>query len=145
VSPTVLKSQVMHKPAKLGPSGVTEAVATRYREILPPTFEVDTNGPLLNVLHPGGGHLFFGNFVLHIPFLPAKYRLEQFVEIAFGDLPERVGRAAEVFPDATWPAIGTECYSRVTPDEVRIWFGRSDNEQDAVLTVRPISRAELGV
>ena len=82
----------------LGPSGVTEAVATRYREILPPSFQVETNGPLLTVLNPGGGHTFFGNFVLHIPFLPARYRLEQFATIAFGDLPDHVGRAARISP-----------------------------------------------
>jgi hypothetical protein len=89
--------------------------------------------------------MFFGNFVLHIPFLPAKYRLEQFAKIAFGDLPEHVGRAANLYPDLTWTAIGTNCYSKVTRDELRIWFGHSANEDEAVLTVRPIPRSEVGV
>ena len=109
------------------------------------TFEVTTNGPILSLRHPGFGHMFFGNFVLHIPFLPAKYRLEQFANIAFGDLPEHVGRAADHFPELTWPAIGANCYSRVTRDELHIWFGHSANEAEAVLTVRPIPRSELGV
>jgi len=68
------------------PSGVTEAVAARYREILPSSFVVETSGPILNVKGPGIGNIFFGNFVLHFPFLPAKYRLEQFAKLAFGDL-----------------------------------------------------------
>jgi len=89
--------------------------------------------------------MFFGNFVLHIPFLPARYRLEQFAKIAFGDLPEHVSRAARIAPEVTWPAIGTTCYSRVTRDELRIWFGHSSDERAAVLTVRPIPRTELGV
>ena len=37
---------------ELGPSGVTEAVAARYREILPSVFRVETNGPLLSMSYP---------------------------------------------------------------------------------------------
>jgi len=33
----------------------------------------------------------------------------------------------------------------VTDTEVRVWFGHSDIEEDAVITVRPISRSELGL
>jgi hypothetical protein len=129
----------------LGPSGVTEAIAAGYREILPSSFQVETNGPLLNVQSPGVGHMFFGNFVLHILFLSARYRLEQFAKIAFGDLPDYVGRAARLSTEMTWPAVGTTCYSKVTKKELRIWFGHSSDESAAVLTVRPIPRAELGV
>jgi hypothetical protein len=121
---------------------VTEAVAARYREILPPAF---ANGPLLSMAYPGGGGLFFGNFVLHFPLFPATYRLEQFAKMAFGDLPETVAGVAKLWPAVSWAAIGTTCHVRVTSDEVRIWFGHSDHEDDAVLNVRPIPRADLGI
>jgi hypothetical protein len=130
----------------VGPSGVTEAVAARYREILPPSIEVTTDGPVLNMNMPGSWGSFFGNYLLHFRFLPAKYRLEQFIKITFGELPERVSRAGRFDPSLkTWPAIGTSCYTRVTRDEVRIWFGHSNNEDEAVLTVRPIPRSEIGI
>ena len=130
---------------KLGPSGVTEAVATRYREILPEDFEVETNGPLLLMKYPGGSVSFFGNFVLHMPLLPAEYRLREFAKIAFKDLPEQVAKATVFRPEITWPALGTECHVRVTNTEVHVWYGYNDDEDDAVLIVRPIPRSELGV
>jgi hypothetical protein len=120
-------------------------VATRYREILPPYFVVETSGPILNMTHPGGGDMFFGNFILHFPFLPATYRLEEFAKMAFGHLPEKVASAANIWPGLSWVAIGTTCHVRVTREEVHIWYGHTDKEDEAVLTVRPIPRSELGI
>jgi len=131
--------------SSLDPSGVTEAVAARYREILPPGYVVETSGPLLNVKAPDGGNLFFGNFILHFRFLPVKYRMEQFAMAAFRHLPERVAHAAALLPHFTWPAIGTTCHVKATNNEVRIWYGHTDNEDEAVLKVRPILRTELGI
>ena len=129
-----------------GPSGVTEAVATRYREILPDCFHIETNGPVLSIEAPGHSGLFFGNFILHMPLLPAGRRLEEFAKVAFGDLPKTVAYVKELgFLGADWPALGTTCHARVTAEEVRIWYGLSDKEEEAVLTVRPIPRSELGV
>ena len=130
---------------KLGPSGVTEAVATRYREILPSVFEIETNGPLLLMRYPGGSLSFFGNFVLHVPLLSAEYRLSEFAKIAFKDLPEHVARVAVHRPEITWAALGTECHVRVTHDDVHVWYGHSDSEDDAALVVRPIPRSDLCV
>jgi hypothetical protein len=146
-SDATTRSGTMSAPRRqsLGPSGVTEAIAARYREILPPGFVVETNGPILNVKTPTGGSVFFGNFILRFPFLPAKYRLERFAHVAFGNLPEQIAHAASIFPDVEWPAIGTTCHVRVSIDEVHIWYGHTDNEDEAVLKVRPIPRTELGL
>ena len=124
---------------------MTEAVASRYREVLPECFVVETRGPMLRVKAPGHSGLFFGNLILHIPLLPAKRRLEKFVEVAFGDLPRTVAHVSDIEPDVNWPALGTTCHWRVTRDEVHVWYGHSDQENEAVLTVRPFSRRELGI
>jgi hypothetical protein len=124
---------------------VTETIATRYREILPAVFEVETNGPLLLMKYPGGSVSFFGNFVLHMPLLSADYRLRGFAKIAFKDLPGQVAKAVTFQPEITWPGLGTECHVRVTDDDVHVWFGHSDREKEALLVVRPILRSELGV
>jgi hypothetical protein len=129
----------------LGPSGVTEAVAARYREILPPRYVVETSGPLLNVKAPGGGGVFFGNFILHLRFLPVKYRMEQFAMMAFGHLPEQIAHAADLFPDVAWSAMGSSCHVKATSNEVHIWYGHSENEDEAILRVRPILRSEFGI
>lgn len=129
-----------------GPSGVTEAVASRYREILPDCFVVETNGPVLSLKVPGHSSLFFGNLILRLPLLPRRRRLEEFAKEAFGRLPSTVAHVREVgVADVLWPALGTNCHVLVTEDEVRIWYGLTDDEDEAVLTVRPIPRSELGL
>lgn len=130
----------------IGPSGVTEAVAARYREILPKGCVVEAKGPILSTQLPGCvGSVFFGNFILRFPFLGAEYRLEEFAKMAFGRLPGLVSASAKHVKGLEWPAIGTTCHVRVTADEVRIWYGNSDIEEEAVLKVRPIPRSELGL
>lgn len=128
------------------PSGATEAVAARYREILPDWFQIETNGPVLSIKAPGHSGTFFGNFILHMPLQSARYRLEQYTQKAFGDLPKIVAYVKGLgLVDFDWPALGASCHVRVTQDEVRVWYGRSDSEEEAVLTVRAIPRSELGV
>ena len=129
------------------PSGVTEAVAERYREILPAEFTVETNGPFLTWRASGSGasSMFFGNWMLHVPWLSKTARLERFAQMAFGKLPREVASVMNRNPSLVWPARGTTCHVRVTDSEVHIWFGMTDQEADAVLKVRPISREELGI
>ena len=83
--------------------------------------------------------------MLHIPLMSEKDRLERFAKMYFESLPAAVARVASVKPSIAWPATGMPCHVRVTTSEIRIWYGPTDNENDAVLTVRPIPRTELGV
>lgn len=132
--------------SSIGQSGVTEALAARYREILPEGCTVEAKGPVLSTSFPGGvGSVFFGNFFLHFAFFGAEYRLREFAKMAFGDLPRLVARSAHHVKRLQWSAIGTTCHVLVTSEEVRVWYGESEREEDAVLRVRPIPRSELGL
>jgi hypothetical protein len=134
-------------PSSVGPSEVWELIATRYREILPSSFVVEADRSMLSVTTPSGAMVITGppTLVLRVPLLPVRYRLEQFAKSYFGQLPEQVAQVARVVPEVTWPAIGTTCHIKATNNEVRIWYGHTDNEEEAVLKVQPILRSELGI
>ncbi len=122
-------------------TNAAQVIATRYREILPSEASVTTSGPIVHVRAGDRGWYFFGTLLLHIPFLTPRFRLEQLARYAFNPLPSQVTNAGVDWAVTT----GQRCHVLVTRSDVKVWFGHSPVQDEAVLSVRPIARAELGV
>ncbi len=121
-------------------TSAAQVVAARYREILPTEVSVTTAGPIVRVRAGTQGWTFFGGFLLHVPVLAPSFRLQQFARYAFAPLPSQVANAGVDWRVST----GLKCHVLVTRSDVKVWFGHSTIQDEAVLSVRPIARSELG-
>ena len=134
----------------LPPPGPTDSVlpllATRWREILPPNeFDVMQEGLSLVVtaVDPGGewrGAFSAGSLLeLRIP-VSRSLRLKIYFENQARELQEFVSKHRQ----HPWPSRGAASHVLVTQDEIRVWYGPSD-ETRADLRWRPIQRSVLGL
>lgn len=134
------------RPLPTGCERLVDAVAERFRELLPAdVFEVqhDAGTITLTVVavrgHRRGVMSGVAEAVLRAP-LPMSLRVRLFLENEADSLQEFVSTALA----RPWPAAGAAPRVRLSGDLVSVWYGPSD-ERSAVLRWRPFTRAELGI
>jgi hypothetical protein len=123
---------------------LTAAFAERIAEVLPPgEFELKVTGFAISVIGIG---VWYGNsygFALHLTWYlphPASRRLEMVFEGQMDGLQEFLSNMRR----APWPSKGALPHVRVIPSTVYAWWG-GPTCADAVVSLRPLDRAELGV
>jgi hypothetical protein len=123
---------------------LTYAIAERISEILPSDeFELQAKDITINIRGIGrcsGYSYSTAPSLLWNLASPASERLEKIFEIQSRGLQEFITKARH----EPWPAKGTDAHVRVTTDEVTVWWG-GPREADALVTLSPISRRELGL
>lgn len=123
---------------------LTYAIADRVREILSADeFELRTNGITINIRGIGrcsGYSYSTAPSLLWNLASPASERLERIFEVQSHGLQKFIAKARH----EPWPAKGAEAHFRVTQDEIAVWWG-GPNEVDALVTLSPISRRDLGL
>ena len=134
------------RPLPSGCERLVDAVAVRFRELLPADgFEVQHEAGTLELRvvavrgHQGAAMSGVAEAVLRAP-LPMSLRVRLFLENEADSLQEFVSRVLA----RPWPAADAAPRVRVTGDFVSVWYGPSD-ERRAVLRWRPFTRGELGI
>lgn len=123
---------------------LTDAIAAGIGEILPSDeFELHAKDMTISIRGIGrcsGYSYSTAPFLLWNLALPASARLEHIFEVQSRGLQQFITKARH----EPWPAKGAEAHVRVTPDEVAVWWG-GPSEVDALVTLSPISRRDLGL
>ena len=123
-------------PATLNASA---EVAVRFREILPPDFAVEADETGIRLLAPDGRRVLrAGPLAEHR--IPPEQVLRH-LRFLFGVLP----KVMSGFPEASWPAAGLPCFADAFGDGAHVWYGPTDDEDAAVLRVRPFPWAVFGL
>ena len=141
----LVRCTFMPSEERAGQGGMlTGAIAAGIREILPSDeFELRATDMTINIRGIGrcsGYSYSTAPFLLWNLPSPASERLERIFDIQSRGLQEFITNARH----EPWPARGAEAHVRVTPDEVAVWWG-GPREVDALVSLSPISRRDLGV
>ena len=127
----------MRKPLPV--LNISAEVAARFRELLPPDFTVEVDESDLLLAAPSGRRILRADRLVEHRMRPEQaVRHMQFI---FGPLPKVMSRFAEV----GWPAVGFACFAAPFDDGVHVWYGPTDDEDAAVLRVRPFPWAVFGL
>lgn len=131
----------MHSPGR-GGAELRSQLLDRIQAVLPEgvTFEAASGGTWIAYSAPRGGGVANPLIPLRLP-LPAQLRIRLAVEEFLKLCQMRITLMA--VPD--WPAPGTRPYVHVDKQEIRLWYGASDDERTATVTFDPIPRSSLGI